>query len=116
MPQAPDKSPVTWRRVLAWGALVGTLLFVADLAERFVLYDVTYHDRGSLLRFGTQTAVAGYASYPGNAANTLSNASGTTPGSGVTHWYQVFYRNAATGFCPPGTANWTNGLAVTWHL
>ena len=80
---------------------------------------VIFHDGlrcagGTLLRFGTQAAVAGYSSFPGNSANTLSNASGTAPGSGVTHWYQVFYRNAAAGFCPPATANVTNGIVVTW--
>ncbi|MBK7876017.1 MAG: VCBS repeat-containing protein [Planctomycetes bacterium] len=80
---------------------------------------VLFHDGlrcagGALVRFGTQTASAGTSSYPGSAANTLSNVSGTVAGSGVTFWYQAFYRNAAAAFCPPATANVTNGIVVTW--
>ncbi len=69
---------------------------------------------GTLVRFGTQGAVNGMASYPGNFNNTLSNVSGTLPGSGLTFWYQVFYRNAAAAFCPPATANGTNLIVITW--
>lgn len=69
---------------------------------------------GALVRFGAQTAVNGGAMYPGSFANTLSGISGTTPGSGVTYWYQGFYRNASATFCPPATANATNGVVVTW--
>src|SRR5262245_55865795 len=46
-----ERAPVTWRRALAWLALVAVLLAVADLAERFLLYDVAKKDEGSLLRF-----------------------------------------------------------------
>jgi hypothetical protein len=80
---------------------------------------VPFHDGlrcagGTLLRFGTQTASSGAASYPGNFANTLSGISGAVPGTGTTLWYQVFYRNAAAAFCPPATANVTNGIVVVW--
>lgn len=69
---------------------------------------------GALSRFGTQQAVNGTAFYPGNFPNTLSGISGTTPGSGATFFYQVFYRNASSTFCPPATANGTNLIVITW--
>ena len=34
--------------------------------------------------------------------------------SGSTKYYQVYYRNAASWFCPPDTFNYSNALAVLW--
>ncbi|MBI5362020.1 MAG: FG-GAP repeat protein [Planctomycetes bacterium] len=72
---------------------------------------------GSLIRLGTRPNSVNQSQYP-DVGNQIISIRGqlnslTPP---VTRYYQVFYRNAATAFCPPGTANWTNGLAVTWHL
>ena len=40
---------------------------------------------------------------------------GATPvGSGLTGWYQTYYRNASTAFCPPATFNVTNGWRILW--
>jgi hypothetical protein len=32
----------------------------------------------------------------------------------VQRYYSTWYRNAASTFCPPGTANITNGWRVEW--
>jgi hypothetical protein len=47
----PSDSPITWKRALGWLALVTGLLAGADLAERFLLYDLAKKDVGSLARF-----------------------------------------------------------------
>jgi len=44
----------------------------------------------------------------------LISVRGALPAAGATRYYQVFYRNAAPAFCPPGTANYTNGVAIVW--
>ncbi|MFN0242421.1 MAG: hypothetical protein ACKVWV_05960 [Planctomycetota bacterium] len=72
---------------------------------------------GALTRFGSQNAVCGSVKYPNpdvGWTSPLSTVSGTTPGSGLTKYYQVYYRNAAAGFCTSGTANFTSGYRVTW--
>jgi hypothetical protein len=69
---------------------------------------------GALIRFGQQNAVGGVSVYPGSFPNTVSNVGGTPPGSGLTGYYQAFYRNAAAGFCPPATFNISNGFRITW--
>jgi len=67
----------------------------------------------------SQGQPAGQAIFPNNAfANdatlTLSIRGGVIPGSGATRYYSGFYRNASTTFCPPATANVTNGLEIVW--
>jgi len=67
----------------------------------------------------TQFMPPGEALFPNsNFANdatlTLSSRGGTFPGSGATMFYSAFYRNASTTFCPPATANVTNGWRITW--
>jgi len=67
----------------------------------------------------TQFQPPGEAIFPNsNFANdatlTLSSRGGTFPGSGATRFYSAFYRNASTTFCPPATANVTNGWVITW--
>jgi hypothetical protein len=69
---------------------------------------------GSLIRFGSQNAVGGVATYPGSFPNTVSNVGGTPPGSCLIGYYQAFYRNADAGFCPPATFNITTGVYIQW--
>lgn len=66
-----------------------------------------------ILRLGASVVVGGTATYPdvGDQAITVR---GAIPATGGTRFYQCFYRNAATAFCPPATSNRTNALAVTW--
>ena len=45
---------------------------------------------------------------------TVSQRGQVAPGSGTTRYYSLFYRNASTTFCPPATANVTNGVRVVW--
>ena len=45
---------------------------------------------------------------------TLSQRGGVTVGSGALRFYSAWYRNASTTFCPPATANVTNGWVITW--
>lgn len=92
--------------------------------------DTRFHDgvlcaSGGLVRLrgrnaGTaQFMAAGTAVFPNsNFANdstlTLSSRGGVVVGSGATRYYAAWYRNASTTFCPPATANVTNGWRVTW--
>jgi hypothetical protein len=69
---------------------------------------------GSLVRLAAQNATAGAATFPGVSLQTLSQAGGTAPGSGITAWYQVFYRDADPSYCTSGTFNSTNGYVITW--
>ena len=39
---------------------------------------------------------------------------GAVPQVGGKRYYQCFYRNAASAFCPPATSNRTNGVAIPW--
>ena len=52
------------------------------------------------------------------AAQITTRASVTSSGAqtsdGVRRYYSAWYRNASTTFCPPATANVTNGLMVDW--
>ena len=49
-----------------------------------------------------------------DATTTLSQRGLVTPGSGALRYYSVFYRSPAATFCPPATANVTNGWGVDW--
>lgn len=67
---------------------------------------------GSIVRLGTRPNPGGQSQFPDVGTLSISVRGGiTTPG---TYYYQTYYRNAAAAFCPPGTANWTNGVAVPW--
>ncbi|MBK7874257.1 MAG: FG-GAP repeat protein [Planctomycetes bacterium] len=70
---------------------------------------------GSLIRLGTRPNSGNQSQYPdvGNVIVSIRGGLAALP-MPQTRYYQVFYRNAATAFCPPGTANWTNAVAVTW--
>lgn len=69
---------------------------------------------GNLIRMRTRTSVAGGSQFP-DAGDPLLSVRGSTPvGSGLTAYYQTYYRNAVAAFCPPSTFNITNGVRVTW--
>lgn len=68
---------------------------------------------GGLIRLGTKTNVGGSARYP-ESGNTPISVRGATPvGSGLTGWYQTYYRNAAN-YCTSATFNVTSGVRVIW--
>ena len=69
---------------------------------------------GGLIRLRTKINVGGASRFPEPGDPTVSARGGTPPGSGLTGRYQVYYRNAASGFCPPATFNVSNGLSITW--
>lgn len=70
---------------------------------------------GSLVRLRTKIAAGGAASFPDSADTvTLSARGSTPPGSGLTGFYQTYYRNASATFCPPETFNISNGYQITW--
>jgi len=94
------------------------------------LADTVFHDGvlcagGTLIRLRGRGAGPGQfqpngvAIFPNNAfANdstlTLSSRGGQVPGNGNTRFYAGWYRNASTTFCPPATANVSNGWTITW--
>jgi hypothetical protein len=75
---------------------------------------------GSLMRIGVKTASGGSASYPGAGdtdIRTQSANEGNPIPSGSIRYYQVYYRDPSTTFCPniPNNSfNVSNGLRVTW--
>jgi len=82
--------------------------------------DQTYGDGvlcvgGSLVRLRQRLANGGTSSFP-DATDpwSLSLRGGVTPGSGAVRFYQAYYRNASTLFCPPATFNATNAWQITW--
>jgi len=82
--------------------------------------DITFGDgvrcaSGTLLRLRTRTNVGGASQFPDSTDTiTLSQRGGVVPGSGAVRYYQTYYRNAASAFCPPETYNVTNGVRITW--
>ena len=88
------------------------------------LGDAVFHDGvicagGTLVRLRGRNAAGGASLFPDlsiplDATTTLSQRGGVTVGSGVRRYYAAFFRNASTTFCPPATANVTNGLRVLW--
>jgi len=86
--------------------------------------DAVFHDgvlcaSNPLIRLRGRAAVAGEAFFPNSnfaqdSTTTLSARGGTFPGSGATMRYAGWFRNASTTFCPPATANVTNGWLIVW--
>ena len=84
----------------------------------------TFHDGvicagNPLVRLRGRSAVAGEAFFPNSNfaqdnTTTLSIRGGVTLGSGATRYYAAWYRNASTTFCPPATANVSNGFSIVW--
>jgi len=96
-----------------------TLFMQHDAAGDTIFHDGVLCAGGTLTRLRGRNAVAGQAFFPNsNFANdstlTLSQRGGVIVGSGATRYYAGFYRNASTTFCPPATANVTNGLRIVW--
>ncbi len=69
---------------------------------------------GTLIRLASNPSAGGASSYPLAGQQPLSVRGATPIGSGLTGYYQASYRNASTVFCPPGTANITNGYRIVW--
>jgi hypothetical protein len=86
--------------------------------------DAVFHDgvlcaSNPLIRLRGRASVGGASQFPDpafpqDATLTLSTRGAVTPGSGSLRFYAVWYRNASTTFCPPATANVTNGYAILW--
>jgi len=96
-----------------------TLFMQHDAADDRVFHDGVLCASGTLVRLRGRGAVGGVASFPNtNFANdvttSLSLRGGVVPGSGALRFYAAWYRNASTTFCPPATANVTNGWRLTW--
>ena len=68
---------------------------------------------GSVIRLGTKVNAVGASQYPSGADQPVSVRGAVPPGSVRT--YQVWYRNAAGGFCTSSTFNLSNGVSVTWY-
>lgn len=73
---------------------------------------------GSLVRFaghnaGTNGAPLGSWTYP-NTTQTIPVSIVTAQGSAQHAYYQLYYRNAAPGFCTPALANLSNGIDILW--
>ena len=69
---------------------------------------------GTILRLATNPSSAGAAAFPMPGQPLLSIRGNTPVGSGLVAHYQTSYRNASPAFCPPGTANLTNGVRIVW--
>jgi len=101
-----------------------TLFMQHDAPADAVFHDGTLCAGGTLIRLrGRQAGVPGQpgpgeATFPNtNFANdtmTLSQRGQVLVGSGLRRYYAAWYRNASTSFCPPATANVTNGFLIDW--
>ena len=67
---------------------------------------------GQLVRLRTRPIVAGTSQYPQAGDPKISALGSAQPGD--TRYYQVVYRNSAMTYCPPATANTSNGIELTW--
>ena len=69
-----------------------------------------------IVRLGTHVADATGASfYPDPGLGQLPvSVKGAIPPAGGTRHYQLWHRDPAPGFCPPGTSNYSNGLTLVW--
>lgn len=70
---------------------------------------------GPVIRLGAKPLSMNSSSYP-QSGDTPISVRGAIPPAGGTRYYQCFYRNAVSAFCPPATSNRTNGVAITWTL
>jgi len=90
-----------------------------DAAGDQVFHDGVLCASGNLIRLRGRAAVGGASmfpdsSFPNDATLTLAQRGGVIPGTGAQRYYATWYRNASTTFCPPATANVTNGWKITW--
>jgi len=96
-----------------------TLFMQHDTPNDAIFHDGVICAGGTLVRLRGRNAVAGAATFPNtnfpnDATLTLSQRGQVIVGSGAVRFYSAFYRNASTTFCPPATANVTNGVQITW--
>lgn len=70
---------------------------------------------GPVIRLGAKSVPVNSSSYP-QVGDASISVRGAIPPTGGTYYYQCFYRNASTVFCPPATSNRTNGVTITWTL
>ena len=96
-----------------------TLFLQHDATDDAVFHDGVICAGGTLVRLRGRNAAGGASlfpdpAFPNDATLTLSQRGGVTVGSGVRRYYSAFYRNASTTFCPPATANVTNGWKLDW--
>jgi hypothetical protein len=82
-------------------------------ANGAVFGDGTRCVAGQLRRMRVRFNVGGASSFPIAGDPSLSTASQVVPGSGVTAYYQVYYRDPAS-FCSALTYNITNAVALDW--
>lgn len=68
---------------------------------------------GSLIRLRTKINVGGASRFPEPGDPSLSVRGATPYGSGLSAWYQVYYRNPAS-WCTAATFNISNGLRIDW--
>lgn len=83
------------------------------------LTDVVFGDGvlctgGGLIRLRTKLNAGGASAYPEAGDPSVSSRGQVAPGSGAQRYYQTYYRNPASAFCPPATFNVTNGVVVMW--
>jgi len=121
---APGRTPVVLR-ASGLPATSYAMFLQHDSSGDTVFHDGVLCASGSLLRLRGRNAglsqfqPAGVALFPNNAFTndstlTLSSRGNVTVGSGLTRYYSAWYRNASQSFCPPATANVTNGLVISW--
>jgi len=90
-----------------------------DAAGDHVFHDGVLCASGNLIRIRGRAAAGGASQFPdvsfaNDSTLELSTRGGVAPGSGATRFYATWYRNASTSFCPPATANVTNGWRIDW--
>lgn len=69
---------------------------------------------GTIVRLGVKANAGNGSRYPG-AGDLAISVRGLVPAIGARRVYQVWYRNAAPGFCTTATSNLTNAVAVDWN-
>ncbi|MBK7876381.1 MAG: hypothetical protein IPJ77_11605 [Planctomycetes bacterium] len=96
-------------------ATVACIYLQGDLTTDTVFGDGVRCASGTLLRLRTKINAGGASSFPDTTDTlSLSQRGGVVPQSGVTRYYQTYYRNSAAAFCPPETFNVTNGFRILW--
>lgn len=68
---------------------------------------------GSIVRLRSNPVGGNFSVFPDVGDPSVSTAGGVAPAGG-TYFYQCFYRNSVSAFCPPATSNRTNGVQITW--
>src|SRR6185295_13594224 len=94
-----------------------TLFMQHDAPGDTVFHDGVLCAGGTLIRLRGRGAVGGQAFFPNpifDSSITLSQRGSVAVGSGARRYYAAWYRNASTTFCPPATANVTNGWVIDW--